>query len=235
VLGLCGEILIPKIVEYFNKNRDVIVFQERAKFQHIAEELVGEKPEISTSNFADYYRFSYNTEIKLAILNYYEIYIMKFEDIYDSHLDSILKTDQNDNNGLSISLSSFLRKFPLDAYNITTNNMVRLFELRLKSRLNRKIFICNFLIKSEKCKTLATELPRYCPLDKDDDLRFLYFNLKSYTDTSIIFSNDFFYLISDGIFCELKIIESIFSTYFNYLNITLISRGFFTWHRPICL
>lgn len=206
IISLCKELLLPKIIEQFNKNRDVIVFQERSKLQHIAEELVGKKPEVSTSNFADYYRFSYNTEIKLSILNYLEIYILDFETIYDNHFKNYNPNQAIDGSDISSNLKSLLEEFPIDAYNTSTSNMLRLFELRLKSRINRKTFV--HLIDS---KSLSSS--------NDDDLKYLNWDLKQHSFD--INSNDYFYLIADGIFCELKIIEGI-----NLNEITYI-KGFF--------
>lgn len=214
----------PRIIEPLNQNRNLIIFPELSKGSKIKEtakkidqnqpfnyldQLVGDNGELET-----YYRFSYNTEVKMSIIHWYDLDITKF------NTSSFLMG--------TTDIQSSLDRIPLNAYSSVNDQMVRSFELRLKSRYNRKLFLKYFIegeVNTQDYDELNGRLFENTngssAIPDDDELKEI-FSVTKYEGHDFVGNESAVYhLIFDSIFCELRLIEGI-----NLSNISFI-KGYF--------
>ncbi|MEO0555136.1 MAG: hypothetical protein AAF149_18150 [Bacteroidota bacterium] len=178
--------LVYRIIESLNQNREFIIFPEFSKSKDHKIDITPTSKLMVNENLSDYYKFSYNTEIKLSILHWLELDITHFK-------SSRYKE--------KIQIRDILKHSPFSAYNGVNDQMVRMFELRHKSRLNRKIVLNRFEVHFNQTNPKDVKY-------LDSELNDLCFKFNG----NCIKSNkkaDLKFLISDSIFCELRIINGI--------------------------
>ncbi|MEP0266375.1 ATP-binding protein [Dokdonia sp.] len=219
------------IIELLNKNRDLIIYPEFSKAKNLTKPL-NLPPSKLYNELREYYRFSYNTEVKMTILHWYDLYICDFK-------NSIFFS-KNKNPDFSILLD----KIPINSYSSVNDQMVRMFELRFKDRLNRKIFLDRmFDYYTEESSFKEKIIEYWNKLSKQDhiidDLDWCeqYFPVDNHIindfsrkfitiDSKVVLKNlynkkkrdEIQFLITDSIFCNLRIIGSIQLNEISYIK-----------------
>ncbi|MCE7990963.1 MAG: ATP-binding protein [Roseivirga sp.] len=227
-----------KIIAPSNMNRGFIIFPEHSKSRDL--NVVKKDPANVIDQLLRYYKFSYNTEVKMSILHWYNLLIC---DLNNSNLWQ--ESDRD--------IFCFLDKVPVNAYNTVNDQMVRMFELRFKSRLNRKLLLTNWgsqFINDSKYEKLLGKDAGLFGNYKDQELeemcenmvRINYLKLGTRVSNVLVYNresklqrclrivgktqiehlnDELRFLIFDSIFCELRVIEAI-----DLNNISYI-RGYF--------
>lgn len=204
-----------KIIQPSNQNRNLIIFPEHSRSSEL--KVVSEGEPNVIEQLPLYYKFSYNTEVKMSILHWYNLYVT------ECRKTGIWKYNDND-------FFKTLDNIPLNSYNMVNDQMVRMFELRLKSRINREIVWSNDYVNRvdwDQYKDLlegSEDVNNHVYQSlKDQELLVMIRTPKDIFDTKGVLNNSdkAKFLIIDSIYCELRIIEGI-----NLNNVSYI-RGYY--------
>lgn len=220
-----------KIIKALNKNRRFIIFPEHSRSSDLNVVDTSEKANVVTQMIR-YYRFSYNTEVKMTMLHWFDLY---YSEIFPERFSKLFSTPKKEEEYLS-----FLSKLPLNTYSSVNDQMVRIFELRFKSRLNRKLILGLVHDRAQATsnyRNLCSKLEGKMAECVDQELYELTFNPKELCP--IVKADrerlEFVkYLIFDAMFCEQKIIESIslnnvsYIKGYQYMAAAYLSLGWWT-------
>ncbi|MGB3466645.1 MAG: hypothetical protein WBA74_15295 [Cyclobacteriaceae bacterium] len=201
--------LLPEHLASLNRNSEFIIFPELSKLSNtLSAEVVEEIKNFNDpKGIANYYRFSYNVNVKMAIIHWWDFYITNFDNIPDISSNKI---------------DEYMETFPIDSYSNVGDQMVRIFELRFKSRLNRKMLIRllpAFTRDEDLYKTIrdGSNVTANHTGFIDDDLFDQCYNDKIHPCANQI-NEEAWFLVLDSIFCEMKVIDGILMNEVGYLK-----------------